>query len=206
MEVPALGSSQARARAQAEEARKALEEQQAMAPELVLARYAYIVAYSAGQVCIISDLNDVSPSQVIREPTLDEVYGALVWVTHNADKVYGALVWVTYNADTMSPLGVANKYDWAFLVVTTHDGNTLLYNTLDVPVADDRPPTPVEVLMSAEIVVSDLLSSKTAMKAAQATVSGMMQLGGAMQQQMAEATANQAALQQAEKKFGGKPK
>lgn len=195
MEVPALGSSQARLRAQADAARKALAEQQEQAPELVLARYAYVVAYVDGNVYLVSDLDHVEASQVTRAPSLDEMYGVLSYATHNADEIENPTPFL---------LGEA-KYDWALLVAVTEDGRYLLYNTVDVPVSDERIATPTDVMMSAEVVLSDLLSSKTAMKAAQATVQGMMQIGAQMQGAMSEQQANEAALLEAKKKFGAKP-
>lgn len=192
MEVPALGSSQARARAQAEAAKKQLLEQQSQAPELVLARYAYVVAYFEGEVNLIPDLDEVLPTDVDRKPTLDEMYGALVYVSYNSDLI---------GSPHAVPVG-DSKYDWAFLVVSTDDGRTLLYNTIDVPVSNERDATSTDVLMSTEIVVSDLLSSKMAAKAAQATVQGMMQLGAQMQGAVSEQQANQAALAEAKAKFG----
>lgn len=194
MEVPALGSSQARARAQAEAAKKALLEQQNQAPELVLANYAFVLAYSGGTMFLEHDLDRIDDARVVRPPSLDEMYGALVWATYNAVDDDATEKIIHHGLD---------NFEWALLVVNTEDGRTLLYNKLDVPVSFERRASDADVLMSAEIVLSDLLTSKTAMKAAQATVQGMMQLGGAMQQQMSEQQANQEALAQAEAKFGG---
>lgn len=189
MEIPELGAGQAQARALADARRQLEQEAVDGPPEMLLAKYAYTVAYSTGEVYTFADLDEAADVQ--RKPSLDEMYGALRFVSHNSDLLD------QYSSDD-------GTYEWAFLVATTDDGRTLLFDTVDVPVSTQNPPSVLDVFMAAEIVLSDLISSKTAMKSAQASVQGLVGLGKQAAEAQREAQANQAAMAEAQKKFGPK--
>jgi hypothetical protein len=177
MQVPELGSNQAKNRALAEAAKKAAQEKAGQAPEMVMAKYAFYVALSDGSVAVYHDLEPV--------PNVDHA-------TNVPDEMLGMVMVAQTREPTVT--GTPDEAYTAFLIALTEDGRILVFNNLNTPVSVDHQASDDEVYMALAVVESDLISTKTALKAAQGTVQGMMNMGQQMAHAQAEQQANAAAL------------
>lgn len=91
----------------------------------------------------------------------------------------------------------------AFVVYLTPDGRVMADVDLNAPITAQRPPTFDDMYGMCANVMKDVTNTDSAMKTAQATINGQLQVQAQMQQAQQNAQIQQALAEAAKKNPGG---